>query len=541
MEVVALSRAYVARNVEPPFEETTVGDVLRERAAAVPEKAAVYYLDGELRSLSYADLLADATALAARLLAVARPGDLVGSWTGNDVEWVVLQYACALGGMAIVPFNPVLTDHELGEGMSQAGVRVLFTVEDFRGVNLLERARSLCAGRDVVVADLRNWRELPDGPGELPPVRPADPYLVQFTSGTTGRPKGAVLSHRTAYNNARQRALLLQPGPNEVWCSPAPFYHVGGSVSQVLGALAASGAVVVVAPPRASVVLDLMERTRATHVGLIGKLALDILDDPTLPTRDLSSLTSLALGGTGVLPHVVERFRDLLGVSVVNGYGQSESPHICGTRPEDSDEDRLSTIGRPLPHRDLCIRSLGSSDVADLGETGEIWTRGPLVMDGYLNDPQATASVIDDDGWLCTGDLGSMDERGMVTFRGRSRELIIRGGENIYPQEIENVLSEVPGVAAVAVLGTPHPRWGEEVTAVVLTSPDAAPTVAELRAFASTKLAPFKVPERWTFVAALPYTASGKIMKSVLRRELADLARVEGPDGAARPVAPSEQ
>jgi fatty-acyl-CoA synthase len=288
----------------------------------------------------------------------------------------------------------------------------------------------------------------------------------------------------------------------------------------VLGALSANGAVVVIAEPKARVMLDMMERTRTTHAGLIGKLALDALEDETLADRDLSSLTSLALGGTAAAPHLFEQLQARFGVAIVNGYGQSESPHITGTRVDDSLEDRLTTIGRPLPHREVCIRRIGTQEIAAVGETGEICTRGPLVMDGYFRDSVGTAATIDSDGWLNTGDLGSMDERGVLTFRGRTREVIIRGGENVYPQEIEHVLDQAPGVAESVVVGTAHPLLGEEVTAVVRAEPGTKLDAEALSSFVAAHLAGFKVPKRWAFVSDLPRTASGKIQKNKVKEQV---------------------
>jgi fatty-acyl-CoA synthase len=507
-----------------PFVETTIGAVLRERAAAGPHRPAVYSDDGgRLLTLTYADLLRDAEALAKRLLAITEPGRRVATWTPNTVEWVVLHYACVLAGMVVVPLNPMFTDRELTDIVGQSDADVLFTVRDFRGSDLLERARTcLSAAPERKVADLACWGELPESDVPLPVVQPQDAYLIQYTSGTTGKPKGAVLSHQAAYNNAALRAMLLPPGDHEVWCSAAGFYHVAGSVSRVLGALGADGAVVVITEPKARVMLDMIERTRTTHAGFIGKLALDVLDDETLAQRDLSSLTSVAVGGTASAPHLVEQLRERLGVDVVNAYGQSESPHITGTRVDDTLEDRLSTIGRPLPHREVCIRRVGSHELAAIGETGEICTRGPLIMDGYFRDPIATAATIDADGWLNTGDLGSMDERGFLTFRGRTREVIIRGGENVYPQEIEQVLDQAPGVAESIVIGTAHPRLGEEVTAIVRAEPETQLDERELSAFAAEHLAGFKVPRRWAFVDSFPRTASGKVRKNEVRSQFAD-------------------
>jgi len=512
-----------------PFIETTIGSVLRSRAVARPQRPAVYANDrGRLLTLSYGELLWAAEALAHRLLAISEPGQRVATWTPNTVDWVVVHYACVLAGIVIVPLNPVFTDRELADIVEQSDADTVFAVNDFRGANLVERARA-CLPKQRLVVDIAQWRALPASERPLPSVDPQDPYLIQYTSGTTGKPKGAVLSHRTAYNNAHLRVLLLQSGDHEVWCSTAGFYHVAGSVSRVVAALAADGAVVVVTEPKVRPMLDLIERTRTTHAGFIGKMALDVLDDDTLERRDLSALTSVALGGTAASPHVVEELCRRLGVSVVNGYGQSESPHITGTRVDDSFEDRLNTIGRPLPHREVCIRRIGSQEIADLGETGEICTRGPLVMDGYFRDPIATAATIDEDGWLNTGDLGSMDDRGFLTFRGRSREVIVRGGENVYPQEIEQVLDQAPGVAESVVIGTAHPRLGEEVTAIGRAEPGAELDETALSAFAAERLAGFKVPKRWAFVDALPRTASGKVRKNEVKSQFAHVFEEEAP------------
>lgn len=530
MTLTRVPTAYWPLDDTLPFLETTIGEVLRRRAVDGPERPAVFFDDdGDLGTLTYAELLTDAEQLARRLLAMSSPGDRIATWTPNSMEWVVLHYACVLAGLVVVPLNPVFTDRELSDIVERSDASALFTIRSFRGTDLVERATAALTDRPgTSIHDITRWRELPVTEVDLPVVEPSAPYLIQYTSGTTGKPKGAVLSHRAAYNNAHLRALLLQPGEREVWCSPAGFYHVAGSVSRVLGALGANGAVVVLAEPKASVMVRMMELTRTTHAGLIGKLALDVLEDQSLPQRDLTSLTSVALGGTAAAPHVVEQLRARFGVAVVNGYGQSESPHITGTRADDSLEDRLTTIGRPLPQREVCIRRVGSSEIADLGETGEICTRGPLIMDGYFRDPVATAATIDEDGWLNTGDLGSMDDRGVLTFRGRSREVIIRGGENVYPQEIEHVLDQAPGVAESVVVGTAHPRLGEEVTAVVRCEWGRTVDADSLSAFVATHLSAFKVPKRWVFVNSLPRTASGKVRKNEVKAGLRD--RFEGED-----------
>ncbi|GAA1845911.1 class I adenylate-forming enzyme family protein [Actinomadura bangladeshensis] len=509
--------AYWPTDESMELHRTTIGAVLRDRAATVPDTTAVFWLQGDdLRSMTYARLLEQSLECAARIMAVTQSaGDRVAVWTPNTVEWVVVYYACALSGRVLVPLNPMLSDGEFVHSLQHCGAPVVLAAADFRDRNLLGRAKQLAPELGVRAHDLRRWADLPTSSEPLPEVGPADPLLIQYTSGTTGKPKGAVLSHSCAYNNAQLRGRLMQPGDAEVWCSPAGFHHVGGSVSRVLGALALSGAVVVVTEPKGSVVVDLLERTRVTHAGLIGKLALDFLD-AVGAGRSFPALTSVALGGTTVTPDVVQRIIDAVGVAVVNGYGQSETPHITGTRSNDSLDDRLHTIGRPLPQRELCIMRPGTGEYADLDETGEICTRGPLIMDGYFEDPVATAATIDENGWLHTGDLGSMDERGFLTFRGRLREVVIRGGENVYPVEVEGALALCDGVEEVAVVGVPDARWGEQLLAVVRARPGAALDAEVLRAHAAGHLAPFKIPRYWRFTSDMPRTASGKIRKNAL-------------------------
>ncbi len=509
-----------------PQAETTVGEALRGQAAATPDRAALLWPRGrDVASTSYGELLAAATAGARALLDVVVPGERVAVWAPNRTEWVVLEYAAALAGTPLVPLNPALTDVEAGHIIGQSGARVVLAIAEWRGRPLLDRATWLARDApDVrVVTDLATWcAHGHDGAGApLPEVAPADPFLLQYTSGTTGRPKGAVLSHRAAYNCARFSALALDPEPAEVWCTPLPLHHVGGSVSTVLGVLSIGATFALVPDYVPELVLDILERTGATHAGLVPTMCLDLLavadfDDRARRLR----LQRVMGGGSTVPPELVRRIERKLGVRMVIGYGQSESPSITQTSLDDSDEDKAATIGRPLPHREVRITRPGTSEPVSFGERGELCVRSPLVMDGYHELPEATAQALDADGWLHTGDLCAMDERGVVTILGRVRDVIIRGGENVYPREVEEAILAHPGVADVAVVGAPHVRFGEQVAAFVRPSPGAAVTAADLMPFARRSLAPFKVPSVWRFVDELPLTASGKVKKYELRKQL---------------------
>ncbi|WP_322760075.1 fatty acid--CoA ligase family protein, partial [Frankia sp. Cr2] len=258
-------------------------------------------------------------------------------------------------------------------------------------------------------------------------------------------------------------------------------------------------------------VLDLAERSHATFMGGVPTMYMAMLDAPDFAARDLRSLRGLLGGGSTVPPVLVRRIEEAFGARMVIGYGQSESPCIAQTWLDDCDLDKSETVGQPLPHRDVRIVRPGTTETAMLEEIGELCTRSAMTMDGYVGDTPVSSDVVDADGWLHTGDMCSMDGRGLLRFHGRLREVIIRGGENIYPREVEEALMQHPDVAQIAVVGIADDHWGEEVAAFVLPVPGTAPSVDELTVFARMLLAPFKIPRGWAFVSSFPLTASGKI------------------------------
>jgi fatty-acyl-CoA synthase len=501
--------------------ECSVGGLLCDVADAVPERMAVCWPDSTrtLQRLSYRELLASAKAGAAALLAEASPGDRVAVWAPNGGAWVVAEFAVALAGMVLVPLNPALTDAEASYILASSGAVVALAVSEVQGKDLVGRLRTLQDDLPALraVRHLEIWQS-PAASVTLPVVDPAAPFLVQYTSGTTGRPKGAVLSHRAVVNAGRFSALSLHPGAHEVWCTPLPLHHVGASVCHVLAALSVYGGIVVLPRFDAALLLELIEEAGVTHVGFVPTMCVDLLEHPRLAQTDLSSLRTVMIGGTSVPPQLIRRIETSLGVTVLNGYGQSESPNISQTLAEDTLVDKAQSIGRPLPHRDVRIRTLGGVAVAPLGEVGELLTRSPLTMSGYFgpHDPPAVEEP-DAEGWLHTGDLCSMDARGVLRFHGRLREVIIRGGENIYPREIEEVLLRAAGVADVAVVGGPDARMGERVVAFVRCVDGVAVSVEELTELARGSLAGFKVPVEWHLVDELPLTPSGKVRKFLLK------------------------
>jgi fatty-acyl-CoA synthase len=356
----------------------------------------------------------------------------------------------------------------------------------------------------------------------LPSVDPAAPAQILYTSGTTGRPKGAVLHHRGLTNNARLSFEALGARPGDVTVNPMPLFHVAGGGLLTLGPIQSLGTHVLMPQFSPALVLELVETYRGAGLGGVPTMLTAILDHPDLARRDLSSLRYAVAGGAPVPPALVRRVEATLGVPFSIVYGQTESScTVTFTRAGDTPDERAETVGRPLPHTEVTILDPATGAPLPAGEIGEICTRGYLVMSGYLDDPAATATAIDAGGWLHTGDLGSLDAHGCCRIAGRLKEMIIRGGENVYPREIEAVLAGHPGVAGAAVVGVPDVFWGEEVAAAIVAREGAAPSEAELTELCRRHLARFKVPSRWEFVDGLPLTPTGKVDKRRLGEQLA--------------------
>jgi fatty-acyl-CoA synthase len=514
-----------------PLTDRPIGSVLARQAGETPDRAALLEWvpgpgadDGLLRSLTYAELLEAAQRCARGLLADAGPGDRVAVWGPNSIEWVVVEFAAALAGLVLVPLNPALTDREVEGLLRRSGSVVILAVPDFRGRDLLSAARALAERlpglrRVHRLSDaLGNLSTEPTGP--LPDVSADAPFLIQYTSGTTGAPKGAVLTHRAAFNGGALMVPLLDLGEAPVWVNPLPLHHVGASVCGVMPALAAGGTYVTVASFDPAALLSLLDRCGATFFGGVPTVLLAMVQLPDFSERDLSALRTVMIGGSTVAPELIRRTEQAFGARVVNAYGQSEAPSAAQTRLDDSDEVKAGTIGRPGLHREARIVRPGTDRTADFGESGELCLRSPLTMTEYFDEPERPAETVDRDGWLHTGDLCSMDATGNITIHGRLRDVVIRGGENVYPAEVEDVLLRHPAVADVAVVGAADERWGEQVAAFVRLRPGAAVDWADLEAYARESLAGFKVPRIWRAVDEFPLTPSGKVQKFRLREAL---------------------
>ncbi|WP_127091871.1 AMP-binding protein [Aquabacter cavernae] len=519
-----LTRAHWIADTSEPVLETSIGDALRRAATAFGARTAlVDGIEGGGRRWTYDGLLADAERTARALSARFAPGEHVAIFAANSPEWVMAEFGAALAGLTLVTVNPAFLAKEVAYVLGQsraAGVIVqnLYRSRDL--VAVVEEARAELPGLREVIA-LDGWDAFlagGDTPHALPAVAPTDIAQIQYTSGTTGFPKGAQLTHRGLANNGRFFARSLHARPEDVWVNPMPMFHTAGCGLVTLGALQTGG--VHVLPPAfdPALMLALFEAERGTLMLSVPTMLIRMLDHPDAQTRDLSAWRLSSLGGAPVPPELVRRARDRFGVKVAIGFGQTEaSPYLTHTVPDDPHPNWIETVGPPLPQTELKVVDPASGETLGLGQTGEICARAPGVMAGYFDNPGATAQALDAEGWLHTGDLGSMDSHGYCRIEGRLKDMIIRGGENIYPREIEDVLFTHPSVASAAVLGVPDTEWGEQVAAFVQARPGATLDEAALAAFCRAHLAPFKVPRLWRIVDQFPQTASGKIQKFVLR------------------------
>jgi fatty-acyl-CoA synthase len=351
-------------------------------------------------------------------------------------------------------------------------------------------------------------------------VRPLDPAQIQYTSGTTGFPKGAILLHRSILNNAMIVAHQWGLGSHDRYCNLMPFFHTAGCVIGVLGPLAAGAVMHPLLTFHPLTALHVISREGCTIVLAVPTMLLAMLQHPDFETYDLSSLARVGTGGASVPVSLIEQVTERMGAGVCNFFGQTEaSPFITKTLPDDPFELQATTVGLPLPHSEVKLIDPATGNVVPCGERGELCCRGYQVMAGYYQMPEQTNAAIDSEGWLHTGDLATMNAQGYLTIVGRLKEMIIRGGENIFPREIEEFLLRHPKVAEAYVVGVPDAFFGEELLAVVRPREGTDVTEQELRAFCKGKISHQKIPRYFQFVDAYPMTASGKVQKNILREQ----------------------
>jgi fatty-acyl-CoA synthase len=525
-----------ARGTEsPPLLEETIGANLDRSIERFGDRDALVDCQQDLR-LSYAELGAAVTQLARGLIAAGlERGDRVGIWSPNRAEWTLVQYATAKLGLILVNINPAYQTSELEYALSQSGCRLLiaapaFKTSDYRA--MVEEVRPRLAGLErVVFLDGPEWGELLASGSEVgeaevrrrsEELSPEDPINIQYTSGTTGFPKGATLTHRNILNNGYFVGEACRYTEEDRVCIPVPFYHCFGMVMGNLGSTSHGSAMVIPAPafdPQAT--LAAVARERCTSLYGVPTMFIAMLACPNFDTYDLRSLRTGIMAGspcpTEVMKQVIERMH-MSEVGIC--YGMTEtSPVSTQTAFDDPIEKRVGTVGRVQPHIEVKVADPGSGESVPRSESGEFCTRGYSVMLGYWNDPERTNEAIDADGWMHTGDLATMDEDGYLNIVGRIKDMVIRGGENVYPREIEEFLYGHPDVSDVQVIGVPDERFGEELMAWIVPRGDATLDEEQVRAFCQGKIAHYKIPRYVKLVDGFPMTVTGKVQKFKMREQ----------------------
>ncbi|MEH6410511.1 MAG: AMP-binding protein [Hyphomonas sp.] len=522
---VELKDSYFPAQGGPEPAPITIGGMLRASAASAPGRPALKELgyDGAvLRTWTYADLLNDAERLARALASRHAEGARIAVYANNVPEWVLLELACGLAGVTLVTVNPAYQKRELKFVLEQSRSEAVYYVRDFRGNPMQEIADAVCseipAIRHRILLTDHDALFAGEHDGQLRDPDPADPVQIQYTSGTTGFPKGALLHHNGLVRNGMDAMVRAGMGPGMSFVHNMPLFHTTGCAILVLGGLGV-GATMLLAPMfDPDVIAGVIEREKTDFILGVPTMLVALIDAVQASGRDVSSISRIMSGGAMVAPELCRKARDVLGAPIQIVYGQTEtSPVITQAWYEDSLEDLTQTIGQPVAHTEVSIRNPQTNAVVPVGEQGEICCRGYLVMTGYNDNPEATAATIGADGWLHTGDLGRMDARGYVRITGRVKEMIIRGGENLFPAEIENAMLEHEAIAEVAVVGIPDEKWGEQVACFLRGNGKPRPDDAALKAFIRERLSPQKTPAYWIWVDEWPLTGSGKIQKFKLR------------------------
>ena len=535
--------AYARGEDNPPLLTETIGQTLARTTDAYGENLALVDAPSG-RTWTYREFRTEVLALAAGLLRHGvQAGDRVGLWAPNRPEWVMVQYATAEIGAILVNLNPAYRQNELDYALTQSGTSVVLAADrykdsDYRG--MLDAARpSTPELREVILFETPEWDELLTRPSddELAAVaqrastlRPDDSINIQYTSGTTGFPKGATLTHANISNNGYLVGELLAYTDADRICIPVPFYHCFGMVMGNLAATSHGAAMVIPSPtfdPEAA--LRAVADYRCTSLYgvptmFIAELAL--LDHVEPGQIDLSSLRTGIMAGSPCPEHVMRQVVDRMHMGEVSiCYGMTEtSPVSCQTRVDDPLELRVGTVGRVGPHLEIKVIDPITGETLPRGETGEFCTRGYSVMSGYWNEPEKTDEALDADGWMHTGDLAVMDPNSYVRITGRIKDMVIRGGENIYPREIEEFLYTHPDILDAQVIGVPDERYGEELMAwVQLRDGVADLTADDVREFATGKIARHKIPRYVHVVKEFPMTVTGKVRKVAMRAESVDL------------------
>lgn len=523
-----------------PLLEQTIGDCLDDTVARFGERDALIVPHQGVRQ-TWAEFGAMVDRVAKGLIAMdIATGDRVGMWSPNFAEWVYIQFATAKIGAIQVNVNPAYRTSELEYALNQSGAKLLVTRTEYLTSayrEMVEAVRPNCSDLErVVYCDTDDWQELldlgeavsdDDLAARAGSLSPSDDINIQYTSGTTGFPKGATLSHRSILNNASLVGKMCDYDETDRVAIPVPFYHCFGMVMGNLACAVYGAAMVVPCPTfEPAAVLEAVEAEQCTSLYGVPTMFIAQLGHPDLANRDLTSLRTGIMAGSPCPIEVMRQVIDEMNMAEVTiAYGQTEtSPVSTQTRTTDSVEARVTTVGQVLPHVEAKIVDPVSGDVVERGVEGEYCTRGFHVMNGYWNDAERTAEAIDADGWMHSGDLATMDVDGYVNIVGRIKDMIIRGGENVYPREIEEFLYTHPLIADAQVIGVPDRKYGEEIMAWVQLAEGASLTEDEVKEYCRGTIAHFKVPRYVSFVNEFPMTVTGKIRKAEMReKSIADL------------------
>jgi fatty-acyl-CoA synthase len=514
------------RGPDRPLLELTIGGLLERTAIRFPDGLAVVSRHQSKR-MTWAELSTAADRVARGLWSLGvRHGDRVGLWSTNCIEWIMMHMGCARAGAALVNVNPAYRSHELGYTLTRSRMKVLFLWHKDKRADyqeILERARHglTLELAHTIYFDSPEWPALLDAPGRLPEhVDVEDVANIQYTSGTTGLPKGVLLTHHNVVNNGQFLAQGFHYTHDDRICVPVPLFHCFGCVIGTMSAVNSGAAILL---PNwtfdARAVLQTVHEERATSVYGVPAMYVAELGLPDFSAFDLTSLRTGMMSGAPCPVELMKRVLNEMHIrELVIAYGQTEtSPVVTMSDAGDSIEVRVNTVGRTMPQTEIKVMSTATGETVPRGQQGELCVRGYPVMKGYDGDPEGTALVIQPDGWLKTGDLGVMREDGCLHLTGRSRDVIIRGGENIYPREVEEFLYTHAKVGEVQVVGIPNERLGEIVVAWVRLRPGQEATEEEIRDWCQGQIAYYKIPEHIRFVDDFPATLSGKIQKYKIR------------------------
>ena len=556
--MATFTESYARGDTGRPLIEQTIGAHFDAMVERFPEREALV-VQHQQRRYTYRQLQTESNRLASALLGLGlRPGDRVGIWSHNNAEWVLMQVATAKAGLVLVNINPAYRVSEVEYALNKVGCRALVTMPAFKTSDYIGMLRELAPEwasakpgelQSARLPQLKHaiWIDV-EGEGDDEPGferfsalmktgNPADPRLeamarlltakdpinIQFTSGTTGFPKGATLTHRNILNNGFFIGEAMRLSEQDRLCIPVPLYHCFGMVLGNLACLTHGACIVY--PNDAFEPLSVLQAVQAERcTGLHGVPTMFIaeLDHPRFQAFDLSTLRTGIMAGSPCPIEVMKRVQAEMHMQEVTiAYGMTEtSPVSCQSRTDTPLDKRVSTVGQVQPHLEVKIVDPDSGRVVPVGERGELCTRGYSVMQGYWEDPARTAEAIDAEGWMHTGDLATMDAEGYVNIVGRIKDMVIRGGENVYPREIEEFLYRHPKVQDVQVVGVPDQKFGEELCAWIIAKPGQALTEDDLRAFCKGQIAHYKVPRYIKFVDAFPMTVTGKIQKFKIREAM---------------------